>query len=224
MDKIVKCHALEILDSRGNPTLRTTVWTESGHKGTFSVPSGASTGAHEALELRDHNMHRYGGKGVLKAIANVNGPLNEAVVGKSIFDQQAIDWAMRQLDGSPTKQNLGANSILSISMACAKAAADSKKLPLYKYLGKEEARLLPCPMVNILNGGAHANNGLDFQEFMIRPIGAPSFREAIRFSAEIFHALKVVLMKRRFSSSVGDEGGFTPNLSSNEEAIELILQ
>ncbi len=224
MDKIAKCHALEILDSRGNPTLKTTVWTDSGHSGTFSVPSGASTGSHEALELRDNNPRRYHGKGVLKAIANVNGPLNEGISGKSIFDQEGIDMAMMRLDGSTSKQNLGANAILGLSMATVKAAAATKRMPLYKYLGGQEARLLPCPMMNILNGGAHANNGLDFQEFMIRPIGAPTFREAIRYGAEVFHSLKSILMKRRFSSSVGDEGGFTPNLSSNEEAIELILQ
>jgi enolase len=224
MDKIAKCRALEILDSRGNPTLRTTVWTDSGHFGTFSVPSGASTGAHEALELRDKDLHRYGGKGVLKAIANVNGPLNEAVLGKSIFDQEGIDMAMMYLDGSSSKQNLGANSILGISMAAAVAAAASKRMALYKYLGGSEARLLPCPMMNILNGGVHANNGLDFQEFMIRPIGASTFRESIRYGSEVFHTLKSILMKRRFSSSVGDEGGFTPNLSSNEEALQLIVQ
>lgn len=224
MNKIAECRALEILDSRGDPTLRVTVWTDSGHSGTFSVPSGASKGSHEALELRDHDPLRYGGKGVLKAIANVNGPLKSAIIGKSIFDQEGIDKAMIDLDGSRSKQNLGANALLGLSIAAAKAAAAVKREPLYKYLGGEQAHLLPCPMMNILNGGVHANNNLDFQEFMIRPIGAPSLREAIRYGAEVFHTLKSILLKKGFSSSVGDEGGFTPPLSSNEEAIELILQ
>lgn len=223
MDKIATCHAIEILDSRGNPTLRVTVTTDGGYSGSASVPSGASTGAHEAVELRDQNHHRYGGKGVLKAVANVNGPLHEALKGHSIFDQKGIDYAMIMLDGTDNKAHLGANAILGISLAAAKAAAATKRLPLYLYLGGQEARLLPCPMMNVLNGGAHANNGLDFQEFMIRPIGAPTFREAIRYGAEVFHSLKAILQKKKFSTSVGDEGGFTPPLSSNEEALDLIM-
>jgi enolase len=224
MDKIAKCHAIEILDSRGNPTLRVTVTTESGFTGIASVPSGASTGEHEAVELRDGDSSRFGGLGVKKAVANVNGPLNDELKGKSIFDQRGIDHAMIRLDGSDNKKNLGANAILGISMAVAKAAAATKKLPLYKYIGGEKARLLPCPMMNVINGGAHANNGLDFQEFMIRPIGAPTFREAIRYGAEVFHALKTILKKKNQSISVGDEGGFTPNVSTNEEALDLIVQ
>lgn len=223
MDKITKCHAIEILDSRGNPTVRVTVRTDSGFTGSASVPSGASTGEYEAVELRDHDRHRYGGKGVLTAVANVNGPLQDALKGQSIYDQKGIDQAMIELDGTDNKGNFGANAILGISLAVAKAAAASKKTPLYRYLGGHEARLLPCPMMNVLNGGAHANNGLDFQEFMIRPIGAPSFREAIRYGAEVFHSLKEILKKKQFSSSVGDEGGFTPPLTSNEEALQLIL-
>ncbi len=223
MDKIAKCHALEILDSRGNPTVRVTVTTDSGITGVASVPSGASTGEHEAVELRDNEPHRYGGKGVLKAVANVNGPLNDALKGMSIFDQKDLDHTMIMLDGTDNKGTLGANAILGISLATAKAAAATKKLPLYRYLGGAEARLLPCPMMNVLNGGAHANNGLDFQEFMIRPIGAKTFREAIRYGVEVFHCLKEVLKKHRYSTSVGDEGGFTPPLSSNEEALDLII-
>lgn len=223
MDKIARCHAIEILDSRGNPTLRATVVTETGFIGVASVPSGASTGEHEAVELRDHDHKRYGGKGVLQAVANVNGPLQEAVKGISIFDQSKIDQIMIDLDGTGNKSRLGANAILGISMAAAKAAAATKKLPLYMYLGHSEARLLPCPMMNVLNGGAHANNGLDFQEFMIRPIGALSFCEALRMGTEVFQALREILKKQRFSTSVGDEGGFTPPLSSNEEALDLII-
>jgi enolase len=224
MDKIAKCHALEILDSRGNPTLRVSVWTDSGHVGIFSVPSGASTGEHEALELRDKDPHRYNGKGVTKAALNVNQALNDVVRGKSVFDQEGIDQAMIRLDGSPTKKNLGANAILGVSLAAAKAAACSKRMPLYKYLGGDKEYLLPCPMMNILNGGAHASNGLDFQEFMIRPVGAPTFREAIRYGTEIFHTLQSILKKKGFSTAVGDEGGFAPDLSSNEEALTLVVQ
>ena len=223
MDKIAKCHAIEILDSRGNPTIRVTVVTDSGFMGAASVPSGASTGEHEAVELRDHDPIRYGGLGVLKAVANVNGPLNSALVGKSIYDQKGIDHAMITLDGTDSKKNLGANAILGISLAVAKAAAASKKLPLYQYIGGLNAKLLPCPMMNVINGGAHANNGLDFQEFMIRPIGAKSFKEAVRCGAEVFHALKLILKKKNHSTSVGDEGGFTPNIATNEEALDLII-
>lgn len=223
MDKIVQCHALEILDSRGNPTVRVSVITESGHKGIASVPSGASTGTHEAVELRDHDKSRYGGKGVLKAVRHVNETIHKVLKGKSIFDQKGIDETMLHLDGTGNKSKLGANAILGVSLAAAKAAASSKKMPLYRYLGGDEARLLPCPMMNVINGGAHANNRLDFQEFMIRPVGARLFKEAIRYGAEVFHALKSLLKKKGYSSSVGDEGGFTPALSSNEEALKFIV-
>jgi len=223
MDKIVSCHAIEILDSRGNPTLQVTVTTEHGFKGCAGVPSGASTGSHEAVELRDGDMHRYGGKGVLKAVGHVNGVINEHLRGTSVFDQEAIDLEMIRLDGTGNKGHLGANAILGVSLAVAKAAAASKRVPFYFYLGGEAARLLPCPMMNILNGGVHASNALDFQEFMIRPIGAMSFREAVRWGAEVFHSLKGILKKMRHSTSVGDEGGFAPALSSNEEALDLLV-
>lgn len=223
MDKIAQCHAIEILDSRGNPTLKTTVWTDSGCMGSAAVPSGASTGEHEAVELRDQDPHRFGGKGVLKAVAHVNGPINAALIGTSIFDQQGIDEAMIHLDGTRNKSHLGANAMLGVSLAAAKAAATAKKIPLYLYLGGEEARLLPCPMMNILNGGAHANNGLDFQEFMIRPVGAPLFCEALRWGVEVFHKLKDILKNMGYSTAVGDEGGFSPALSSNEKALDLIV-
>jgi enolase len=222
MFEIESCHALEILDSRGNPTLEVTVKTRDGSMGKAAVPSGASTGEHEAVELRDNDPKRYGGKGVLKAIAHVNGPLQQMLKGKSVLDQEALDKAMIDLDGTPNKSQFGANAILGISLASAKCAAAAKKLPLYRYLGGDVS-LLPCPMMNILNGGVHADNGLDFQEFMIRPIGAPTFKEAIRTSAEIFHSLKSILKKKGLSTNVGDEGGFAPLLSSNEEALDLIL-
>jgi enolase len=222
MFEIASCHALEILDSRGNPTLEVTVKTKDGALGKASVPSGASTGEHEAVELRDNDPKRYGGKGVLKAVAHVNGPLRELLRGKSVVEQKAIDHAMIQLDGTPNKERLGANAILGASLAVAKCAAAAKKLPLYRYLG--EGRTLPTPMMNILNGGVHADNGLDFQEFMIHPIGAPSFREALRWSAEVFHTLKALLKKKGLSTNVGDEGGFAPPLDSNEEALDLILE
>lgn len=218
------CHALEILDSRGNPTLEVTVKSHDGFVGKAMVPSGASTGEHEAVELRDHDPKRFNGKGVLQAVANVNGPLNSHLKGKSIFAQKEIDEAMIHLDGTSNKGRLGANAILGISLAAAKCAAIAKKMPLYRYLGGEKAHLLPCPMMNIINGGVHADSGLDFQEFMIRPIGAPSFREGLRYGAEIFHTLKKLLSKQGFATSVGDEGGFAPALSSHEEAIELILE
>ncbi len=224
MTNITKIHAIEILDSRGNPTLECFVHTASGAVGKAAVPSGASTGEHEAVELRDLNPIRYQGKGVLKAISHVNGPLNDLLVGTSVFEQRLIDEAMIKLDGTPNKSNLGANAILSVSLAAAHAAANEKKQPLYRYLGGEKATLLPCPMINILNGGAHADNGLDFQEFMIRPFGAPSFKEAIRWGAEVFHSLKTLLKQRKLSTSVGDEGGFAPQIDSNEEALDLIVQ
>jgi enolase len=224
MPKIQSIHALEILDSRGNPTIEVVVRTDDGSIGKSAVPSGASTGEHEAVELRDNDPKRYFGKGVQKAVANVNGPLAKLLVGKDPFDQAKIDQAMIQADGTPNKSHFGANAILGISLSVAKAAAASKKLPLYQFLGGPEACLLPCPMMNILNGGAHADNLLDFQEFMVRPIGAPSFHEALRWGAEIFHTLKKVLKAADLSTAVGDEGGFAPLVSSNEEALELILQ
>lgn len=224
MNLIDSLHALEILDSRGNPTLEVTVTTQDGVRGKAAVPSGASTGEHEAVELRDKDPHRYGGKGVLKAVSHVNGLLSQHLKGKSVFEQEAIDEALIALDGTPNKSRLGANALLGVSLAVAHCAAQCKKMPLYRYLGGEQATLLPCPMMNILNGGAHADNQLDFQEFMIRSIGAPSFREAIRWGAEVFHALKALLKKKGYATAVGDEGGFAPALRSNEEALDLILQ
>lgn len=224
MSLIQSCHAMEILDSRGNPTLRVTVHTADGVSGAASVPSGASTGEHEAVELRDQDPKRYNGKGVLKAMANVNGPLNKLLQGKSIFDQEAIDKAMIALDGTPNKAKLGANAILGVSLAVARTAANCKKEPLYRYLGGNNATLLPCPMMNILNGGVHADNGLDFQEFMVRPIGAPRLSEAVRWGAEIFHTLKSILKQKGLSTAVGDEGGFAPKITSHEAALDLILQ
>jgi enolase len=224
MPKIQSIHALEILDSRGNPTLEVILRADDGSVGKAAVPSGASTGEHEAVELRDSDPKRYFGKGVLKAVANVNGPLAKLLIGKDLFDQTAIDHSMIQEDGTPNKARFGANAILGISLAAAKAAAASKNLPLYHYLGGSDATLLPCPMMNILNGGAHADNLLDFQEFMIRPIGAPTFREAVRWGSEIFHTLKKGLKAHGFATAVGDEGGFAPLIDSNESALELIVQ
>jgi enolase len=224
MSLFESCHALEILDSRGNPTLEVTVLSRDGFSGKAAVPSGASTGEHEALELRDGDARRYDGLGVRKAVAHVNGPLNELLQGKSVFEQERIDQAMIALDGTQNKSRLGANAILGVSLAAAKCAASAKRQPLYRYLGGPDARLLPCPMMNIINGGAHADNGLDFQEFMIRPIGAPSFSEAIRFGSEVFHALKSILKKQGLSTAVGDEGGFAPLISSNEEALDLMVR
>lgn len=224
MSLIESCHALEILDSRGNPTLKVTVRSKDWFVGQAAVPSGASTGEHEAVELRDGDPKRYGGKGVLKAVANVNGPLNQLLVGKSVFEQESIDRAMIELDGTPNKAKLGANALLGISLAVAKCAAFAKNQPLYRYIGGAQATLLPCPMMNVINGGVHADNGLDFQEFMIRPVGAPSFREALRYGAETFHALKALLKKRGLATAVGDEGGFAPRLASHEEALDLIIE
>jgi enolase len=221
---IQSCYALEILDSRGNPTLEVTVTSESGKSGKASVPSGASTGEHEAVELRDQDPKRFGGKGVLQAVANVNGPIFQAIRGKSLFSQQEIDETMIALDGTSSKKNLGANAIIGVSLAVAKCAANEKNMPLYRYLGGNGANKLPIPMMNIINGGVHGDSGLDFQEFMIRPSGAPSFKEALRSGAEVFHKLKSLLKTAGFFTSVGDEGGFAPDLSSNEEAIELILE
>lgn len=224
MDKIAKCTALEILDSRGNPTLQVTVITDQNHIGKAAVPSGASTGEHEAVELRDKDPKRYGGKGVLKAVQNVNGPIFSKLKGKSVFDQEAIDQMMIDLDGTKNKSHLGANAILAVSLAVAKSAAHAKNESLYRYLGKNQSPLLPCPMMNILNGGVHADNNLDFQEFMIRPIGAPTFAESIRWGAEIFHTLKKILKEKGLATSVGDEGGFAPQIDSNEEALDLIIE
>ena len=224
MSLIESCHALEILDSRGNPTLKVTVRSKDGFLGQAAVPSGASTGEHEAVELRDQDPKRYGGKGVLKAIANVNGPLQQQLRGKSVFEQEALDRAMIALDGTENKGRLGANAILGISLAAAKCAAAARQQPLYRYLGGSNAHLLPCPMMNVINGGVHADNGLDFQEFMIRPVGAPTFREALRYGAETFYALKAILKKRGLSTAVGDEGGFAPRLKSHEEALRAIVE
>ncbi|MEY1638627.1 phosphopyruvate hydratase [Tenuifilum osseticum] len=224
MGQIVSVHAREILDSRGNPTVEVDVITESGYFGRAAVPSGASTGVHEAVELRDGDKGRYLGKGVLKAVNNVNTIIADEIVGMNVLDQQLIDETMIKLDGTPNKGNLGANAILGVSLAVAHAAAQLTNQPLYRYVGGVNARTLPIPMMNILNGGSHADNSIDFQEFMIMPVGANSFAEAIRMGAEVFHNLKSVLKKLGYSTNVGDEGGFAPNLKSNEEAITVILQ
>jgi len=216
--------AREILDSRGNPTIEAEVTLVGGEVGRAAVPSGASTGEHEAVELRDNDKKRYGGKGVLKAVKNVNEIIAPAMDGMDALDQAEIDGALIDLDGTPTKSKLGANALLAVSMATARAAAAYLEVPLYKYLGGPNARTLPVPMMNIVNGGAHADNNVDFQEFMIVPVGAESFSESLRIGAEIFHTLKAVLKKKGSATSVGDEGGFAPNLRSNEEAIETILE
>ncbi len=216
--------ALEILDSRGNPTVRVFVTLDNGIRVSASVPSGASTGENEAVELRDGDKSRYGGKGVLQAVANVNDVLGPELVGLDPARQATIDALMIALDGTPNKGKLGANAILGISMAVAKAAAEQAELPLYTYLGGVGATVLPVPMMNILNGGKHADNSVDFQEFMVMPIGAPNFAEALRYGAETFHALKSILQKRGYSTAVGDEGGFAPNLKSNDEACEVIVE
>lgn len=224
MSTIVNIHARQILDSRGNPTVEVEVLTENGVLGRAAVPSGASTGVHEAVELRDGEAERYLGKGVLKAINNVNTVLNEELQGLYVFDQIEIDQKMIELDGTPTKANLGANAILGVSLATAHAAAIESGQTLYRYIGGVGANTLPIPMMNILNGGSHADNSIDFQEFMIMPVGAPTFAEALRMGAEVFHNLKSVLKKGGYSTNVGDEGGFAPNLKSNEEAVTVILQ
>jgi len=224
MSWIEHVSAREILDSRGNPTVEAEVLLVSGESGRACVPSGASTGAHEAIELRDGDKRRYLGKGVLKAVANVNDLIAPELEGLDALDQAEIDRTLIDLDGTQNKSKLGANAILSVSLATARAAATSLKLPLYSYLGGPNARTLPVPMMNIINGGAHADNNVDFQEFMIVPVGAQSFREALRMGAEIFHTLKSVLKKKGYATSVGDEGGFAPNLRSNEEAIETIME
>ena len=224
MSYIANVHARQILDSRGNPTVEVEVMTENGVVGRAAVPSGASTGIHEAVELRDEDKGIYLGKGVLKAVENVNGVINDALVGKHVFDQNEIDAAMIELDGSANKGNLGANAILGASLASAKCAADNAGLPLYKYIGGVNANTLPIPMMNIINGGSHADNSIDFQEFMISPVGAESFSHALRMGTEIFHNLKSVLKGKGMSTNVGDEGGFAPNLGSNEESLEVIMQ
>jgi len=224
MAKIVKTVGREILDSRGNPTVEADVWLDDGSMGRAAVPSGASTGEHEAVELRDGEKSRYQGKGTRKAAQHVNSEIAKAIKGMDADRQAEVDQKMIQLDGTPNKGRLGANAILAVSMAVARAAAASKKTPLYRFLGGDSASLLPVPMMNILNGGVHADNSVDFQEFMIAPFGAPSFAEALRMGAEVFHTLKNVLKKKGYSTSVGDEGGFAPNLKSNEEAPETILE
>ncbi|HJV20234.1 MAG TPA: phosphopyruvate hydratase [Sediminibacterium sp.] len=224
MSYIIEVHARQILDSRGNPTVEVDVLTDDGALGRAAVPSGASTGIHEAVELRDNDKKKYVGKGVLKAVKNVNDIIADAIVGFDVSQQAAIDEAMIELDGTPNKGKLGANAILAVSMAVAKAAAEEASLPLFRYIGGTNAKTLPIPMMNILNGGAHADNKIDFQEFMIMPVGAPSFSEGLRWGVEIFHTLKGVLKKKGFSTNVGDEGGFAPNIQSNEEAIETVLE
>ncbi len=223
MSYIAEIFARQILDSRGNPTVEVDVITDEGAVGRAAVPSGASTGIHEAVELRDGDKKKYGGKGVLKAVKNVNDLIAPVLLGYDVADQSGIDGMMIQLDGTENKEKLGANAILAVSMAVAKAAAEETALPLFRYVGGTNARTLPIPMMNILNGGAHADNKIDFQEFMVMPTGAPSFSEGLRWGVEIFHALKSVLKKKGYSTNVGDEGGFAPNIQSNEEAIEMVL-
>ena len=224
MPKITSVHARQILDSRGNPTVEADVVTDSGHFGRAAVPSGASTGAHEAVELRDGDAKTYLGRGVLNAVNNVNTALAKAVIGIDCSNQSAIDQALRDADGTPNKARLGANAILAVSMAAARAAAQSQNLPLFQYLGGKGAKTLPVPMMNILNGGAHADNAIDFQEFMVMPVGATSFSQALQMGTEVFHHLKAVLKSKGYSTNVGDEGGFAPNIRSNEEAIETVLE
>ena len=224
MSQIVSVYAREVLDSRGNPTVEVEVKSESGAFGRAIVPSGASTGVHEAVELRDKDANRYLGLGVLNAVQNVNEEIAKAVVGEEVTAQRKIDQMMIDLDGTPNKGRLGANAILGVSLAVAKCAADELHVPLYRYIGGANAHVLPTPMMNIINGGAHADNNVDFQEFMIMPVNAPSFKEAIRMGAEVFHALKKVLKGKGLNTAVGDEGGFAPNLASNEEAIQTILE
>lgn len=224
MSYISEIFARQILDSRGNPTVEVDVITDSGAVGRAAVPSGASTGIHEAVELRDGDKKKYVGKGVLKAVKNVNDIIAPILLGNDVADQTGIDQIMIELDGTPNKGKLGANALLAVSMAAAKAAAEEASLPLYRYIGGTNAKTLPIPMMNILNGGAHADNKIDFQEFMIMPIGAPTFSEGLRWGVEIFHALKSVLKKKGFSTNVGDEGGFAPNIQSNEEAIDTVME
>ena len=223
MSSIQTIHAREILDSRGNPTVEVAVRLASGVGGRAAVPSGASTGAHEAVELRDGDPARYGGKGVLRAVANVNGEIAEALRGSEADEQDAVDRRLIDLDGTPNKARLGANAILGVSMAVARAVAAEREVPLFMQLGSEDSTVLPVPLMNILNGGAHADNSVDIQEFMVVPIGASSFAEGLRAGAEVFHALKKRLSAEGYSTSVGDEGGVAPNLGSNREALDVIL-
>ena len=223
MSYIASIHARQILDSRGNPTIEVDILTENEHLGRAAVPSGASTGIHEAVELRDGNKKLYGGKSVLKAVKNVNTLLTDNLLGWDVADQTGIDAMMIALDGTSNKSKLGANAMLAISLAVAKAAALEANLPLYRYIGGTNARILPIPMMNILNGGSHADNKIDFQEFMVMPIGASSFSEGLQWGVEIFHTLKTVLRKKGYSTNVGDEGGFAPDIQSNEEAIETVM-
>ena len=222
--KIKKIHAREILDSRGNPTVEVDIFTECGAFGRASVPSGASTGRHEALELRDGDRKRFNGKGVLQAVSNVNRIIAPALTGMAVTDQMAVDRALIELDGSPSKSNLGANAILGVSLAAARTAANGLRMPLYRYLGSEESCVLPVPMMNIVNGGSHSDAPIAFQEFMIRPVGAASFAEALRAGCEIFHRLKTILQRMHLPTAVGDEGGFAPAFSSAEEALDTILR
>ncbi len=224
MSEILNVHAREILDSRGNPTIEVEVTTENGYVGRAAVPSGASTGTHEAVELRDEDKNRYLGKGVLNAVNNVNNDIKSALIGCDAFDQRGIDRMMIDLDGTPNKGKLGANAILGVSLAVAKAAAQEAGQPLYRYLGGVNAYVLPVPLMNILNGGSHADNSIDFQEFMVVPVGADSFKEGLRMGVQVFHALKTVLKKKGYSTNVGDEGGFAPNIKSNVEAIDTVMQ
>ncbi|MFM8565976.1 MAG: phosphopyruvate hydratase [Bacteroidota bacterium] len=224
MPTITSVYARQILDSRGNPTVEADVVTDSGHFGRAAVPSGASTGAHEAVELRDGDARSYLGKGVLRAVDHVNGELAQAVVGLEVTDQAEVDMAMLEADGTPNKARLGANAILAVSLAAARAAAQASGLPLFQYVGGATARTLPVPMMNILNGGAHADNAIDFQEFMVMPVGATSFSQGLQMGTEVFHHLKSVLKAKGYSTNVGDEGGFAPNIRSNEEAIETVLE
>ena len=224
MSEIKNIHARQILDSRGNPTIEADVELDSGVKATACVPSGASTGEHEAVELRDGDKSRYLGKGVLKAVENVNTEIKDALLGKEATEQVEVDKIMIELDGTENKGRLGANAILSVSLACARASAVEKGLPLFQYLGGKAPYILPLPMMNIINGGSHADNNVDVQEFMIMPVGAPNFAEAIRYGAEVFHTLKKVLTEKGYNTGIGDEGGFAPNLPSNHAAIEVILE
>ncbi len=224
MSYIEQVHARQILDSRGNPTVEVDIITDEGMLGRAAVPSGASTGIHEAVELRDADKKIYQGKGVLKAVKNVNDAIAEKILGWEVADQAGLDQLLIDLDGTPNKSKLGANAMLAVSMAAAKAAAQESGLPLFRYIGGTNAKTLPMPMMNILNGGAHADNKIDFQEFMVMPVGASSFSEGLRWGVEIFHVLKSVLKKKGFSTNVGDEGGFAPNIQSNEEAIETVLE
>ncbi|MBY5959330.1 phosphopyruvate hydratase [Membranicola marinus] len=224
MSAIIEIKGREILDSRGNPTVEVEVLTETGFMGRAAVPSGASTGQYEAVELRDSDKDRYLGKGVLNAVENVNDEIARALVGVEVSDQRFIDDLMIELDGTDNKSELGANAILGVSLAAAKAAANESGMPLYRYVGGANAHILPVPMMNILNGGSHADNSIDFQEFMIMPIGADQFSEGLRMGTEVFHHLKTVLQSKGYSTNVGDEGGFAPNIKSNQEAIEIVLQ